>query len=303
MVRIQKKLAKKVESMSLDDVSRRCKLESAIQEHIQSGKTFIVAAALRCISEEQLYVPESSIYEYANKKFGMSRRTTNTYVCAAYVYESLLEDPSLPRPTNISHIRSLHKYSPHERRCIWKMVTQTGQTITEELVVHTTSLFQSGIAFTELKNEFYTPKQIMEAALKTTPNGVFDLDPATSLYCNQGRGMMIAQTIYTESDNGFHRQWFGNVWLSPPVVDAESSNTGRNIPSEWFHLAEIKYFGEEIESCLVLLKMERNTTWFQRVFQYPHCILKEEIQFENPIGKHTVIDSHFVVVYLYVSFM
>jgi hypothetical protein len=298
MVRIQKKLVKKVESMSLDDVSRRCKLESAIQEHIQSGKTFIVAAALRCISEEQLYVPESSIYDYAFKKFGMSRRTTNTYVCAAYVYESLLEDSSLPRPTNISHIRSLHKYSPEERRRIWKMVTQTGQTITEELVVHTASLFQSGVAFTELKNEFYTPCKIIASALKTTPHGIFDLDPATSLYCNQGRGISIAQTIYTEADNGFHQRWFGNVWLSPPIVGGDSTDTARNIPSEWFHLAEIKYLSEEIESCLMLLKMERNTTWFQRVFQYPHCILDEDILFENPIGKHTVFESHFVVVYL-----
>ncbi|KAJ3311866.1 hypothetical protein HDV04_003606 [Boothiomyces sp. JEL0838] len=49
----KKKLPK--QTLSEQQKKKLLEMEKAIQEHQQSGKAFVVAAALRCISEEKLY--------------------------------------------------------------------------------------------------------------------------------------------------------------------------------------------------------------------------------------------------------
>lgn len=99
---------------------------------------FNIAAALSCLNEERLFLPDTSIYTYAKARFGFNRRTTNTYLCAANVYQSLVEDKTLPIPSSVSHVRSLYQFSPAVRRDIWRRLANSGEPITEENVLSMT---------------------------------------------------------------------------------------------------------------------------------------------------------------------
>ncbi|KAJ1343343.1 hypothetical protein BSLG_002369 [Batrachochytrium salamandrivorans] len=224
-------------------------LEQAISEHLSTGKFFIVAAALRCIEEEKLY--------YFMGPFLLTCIMTSS----SYVYESITEDKSLPIPINISHVRSLHKYSPEVRRYIWKKVTESNQTITEENVVAMTIKYETGVSFTELNNELYTPKEIIRAAKGVIGLEVFDLDPASCAFANGLHPSDIAQQIFTETENGLSKEWHGHVWLSPPsgVDDA-----GLLRMKQWFFQAESKYLSGEITSCHILLRIDMQSDWFLR---------------------------------------
>lgn len=59
--------------------------------------------------------------------------------------------------------------------------------------------------------EWYTPSYIIEAARKTM--GSIDLDPFSSLAANKN---IKSNSIYTKDDNGFEKDWFGNVWCNHP---------------------------------------------------------------------------------------
>ncbi|EGF83965.1 hypothetical protein BATDEDRAFT_85509 [Batrachochytrium dendrobatidis JAM81] len=268
-------------------------LEKAITEHLSTGKFFIVAAALRCIEEERLFYPERTVYSYAKSRFGFSRRTTNTYLCSSYVYESITEDKTLPIPVNISHVRSLHKYPPEVRRQIWKQLNDSGLTITEENVVAMTIKYETGVSFTELNNELYTPKAIIMAAKKVIEKKQFDLDPASCAFANTLHGDTIANTIYTEAEDGLQKIWNGHVWLSPPSGIDEA---GLIRMKKWFLAAESKYLAGEIVSCHILLRVDMQNDWFLRALYYPHCFFHERIQFSTPTGREKLLtDSHMLV--------
>ncbi|KAI8816808.1 uncharacterized protein EV422DRAFT_544051 [Fimicolochytrium jonesii] len=273
-------------------------LEAVIREHLGTGKFFLVAAALRQIDEEKLYGPVfKTIYTYAKENFSFSRRTTNTYLCSASVYESLVEDPNLPVPVNISHIRSLHKFPADVRRFIWKRVCESGHTITEEHVVAMTVKYETGISFSDLNNELYTPKDIITAAKQVINKVVFDLDPASCEFANDKiHEHKIARQFFDENADGLLQPWTGDVWLSPPVGH---DTDGTSQQSRWFCAAEQKYRLGEISSAMVLLKVDFGTAWFQKVLQYPHCFFFNKLCFSTPTGREKCVqDESHVLVYL-----
>ncbi|KAI8920072.1 hypothetical protein DFJ77DRAFT_225565 [Powellomyces hirtus] len=272
-------------------------LEAVIREHLGTGKFFLVAAALREIDEEKLYIPAKSIYTYAKERFSFSRRTTNTYLCSASVYESLVEDATLPVPVNISHIRSLHKFPADVRRFIWKQVCESGQTITEEHVVAMTVKHETGISFSNLNNELYTPKSIISAGKQVIDKSTFDLDPASCEYANDKiHDSRVATQFYDESVDGINQPWHGDVWLSPPLGQ-EADGTSQQ--SRWFCTAEEKFRMGEISSVMVLLKVDFGTSWFRRVQNYPHCFFSSKLSFSTPTGREKCMqDESHVLVYM-----
>ncbi|KND04173.1 uncharacterized protein SPPG_01607 [Spizellomyces punctatus DAOM BR117] len=271
-------------------------LEAVVREHLGTGKFFLVAAALREIDEEKLYAPEKSIYTYAKNKFSFSRRTTNTYLCSASVYESLVEDSSLPVPVNISHIRSLHKFPAEVRRFIWKQVCESGQTITEEHVVAMTVKYETGISFTDLNNELYTPKEIITAGKHVINKSTFDLDPASCHFANDLHDNHVARHIYDEVTNGLTQPWHGDIWLSPPLG---TDPDGASRQSRWFLTAESKFLTGEITSAMVLLKVDFGSPWFLRVQAYPHCLFHTKLSFSTPTGREKCLqDESHVLVYM-----
>lgn len=102
------------------------------------------------------------------------------------------------------------------------------------------------------ENEWYTPKECIEAARKAL--GKIDLDPASS---DAAQRIIKAQRHYTKEDDGLSRKWEGRVWLNPPysqpaiqlfVEKLVSEIKARNVPeavmlthnytdTEWFHIA------------------------------------------------------------------
>lgn len=55
-------------------------------------------------------------------------------------------------------------------------------------------------------DEWYTPEWI------TAPLGMFDLDPCAPAH----PPYKIAESVYTEKEDGTRQPWHGRVWLNPP---------------------------------------------------------------------------------------
>ncbi|KAJ3116660.1 hypothetical protein HDU96_009113 [Phlyctochytrium bullatum] len=272
-------------------------LEGLIKEHLGSGKFFLVAAALREIDDSKLYMPEEkNIYTYAWNKFAFNRRTTNTYICSASVYASIAEDPTLPVPVNISHVRALHKYPAETRRQIWANVCKANQPITEEFVLSVTAKTVSGGTFSHLPSEIYTPKHIIEKAKLLIGKDRFDLDPASCSYANDLHQNKLAEVFYDEDADGLKQPWHGDVWLSPPVGDDAS---GVLQQAKWFFNAEERYYRKEVNSICILLKVDLGKTWFIRALSYPHCFFHHKVMFSVPMGKVKVHEEEsYVLVYM-----
>ena len=134
---------------------------------------------MRFIDDEGL-IPKKfkNICDYAQSRFKFGRRATNTYLCASYVYESIIEDPSLEIPTNISHIRGLHRYPPEHRRQIWKSATSSNEPITEELVMAHAAKYEMELGAVDKRNEIYIGSELHAIMKKMVPEQIFDLDPA-----------------------------------------------------------------------------------------------------------------------------
>lgn len=209
-----------------------------------------------------------------------------------------MEDNTLPIPVNISHIRSLHKFPAEVRRYIWKQVCDSGQNITEENVVAMTIKYETGVAFTNLNNELYTPKNIILAAKQVLGKNCFDLDPASCEFANGLHENKIAKSIITEQINGLQQPWYGDIWLHPPNYSEKVSKSG-NFQGEWFKSAQERYQRHEITSCFVLLKTDFGKSWFIDTLKYPHCIFNKKIPFATPTGREKVLqDASHMLVYM-----
>lgn len=73
------------------------------------------------------------------------------------------------------------------------------------------TMFEAPTPEPEDNSEWYTPKEIIEAAREAL--GVIDLDPAS---CAMAQRVVRAKTFYTRADNGLSLPWHGCVWLNPP---------------------------------------------------------------------------------------
>ncbi|KAI8899962.1 hypothetical protein BC833DRAFT_583846 [Globomyces pollinis-pini] len=270
-------------------------LELAIQEHHEAGNNFVVAAALRCISEDNLFIPEKSIYAYAKKKFSFSRRTTNTYICASHVYESIVQDKSLPVPGNISHIRSLHKYTPEVRRGIWEIVHEKGLQVTEESVTAATFRYEAGTLFRDAGNELYSPRDLIVTAQRVLGDQLFSLDPASCEGANVVDGIKIANVFYNHLQDGLSQPWFGDVWLAPP----ESTATDNAVYTKWLRKAIDHYEKKEITSCFCLVKIDIGSQFFKEILSFPHCIFNEKLVFKTSLGRNKwLTGAHHIIFYL-----
>ena len=226
-----------------------------------------------------------------------------------YVYESILEDKSLRVPESISHVRSLHKFSPDIRRLIWRQICESGTPITEDNVVAMTIKYgiirivnsfnpsiETGFAFSNLRHEIYSPKVIISAAKQVINQAQFDLDPASCKMANELHVGKIASKFFDEQSDGSTKMWHGHVWLFPPGA---SDHSRQSSYQSWFNLAESKFTSGEIVSCQILLRANLSNSWFTRIFKYPHCILSDKISFQTPMGRdRSLLDSSYVVVYM-----
>lgn len=128
------------------------------------------------------------------------------------------------------------------------------------------------VAYNSGNNEWYTPKEFIEAA--TAVMGCIDLDPASSEIANKTVG---AKQIYTIEDNGLEKPWFGNVWLNPPYASDLIGKFAEKVVNE---LGNIK-------QAIVLVNNATETEWFYGMVTNATavCFPKSRVKFYTPDGK------------------
>jgi len=87
--------------------------------------------------------------------------------------------------------------------------------------------------------------------------GGFDVDPASGAESKQ-----IAETVYTEKDDGLQQTWDGKVWLNPPFSEKEA----------WFRKAVNEVNAGRATVIVALAPVDTSTEWFQRWFSKAELI-------------------------------
>lgn len=121
------------------------------------------------------------------------------------------------------------------------------------------------------KNEWYTPRWVLDAALQVL--GRIDLDVAS---CEEAQRTVQATHYYTIADNALLQPWAGRVWCNPPYSE----------PDDWVKKLIDHYRAGEVSSALLLLNLSGAAKWAQMLWAtpYPVCIFWKRIQFNQPIN-------------------
>ncbi len=122
-------------------------------------------------------------------------------------------------------------------------------------------------------NEWYTPVKYINAAKKLM-NGI-DLDPASCAFANE---TVDAADYYHISKSGLEHDWWGRVWLNPPYgyTDGESNQ------ALWSNRLIDQYTNGNITEAVLLVNAAVDTSWFQRLLDYPVCFTRGRINFTTP---------------------
>ncbi len=124
------------------------------------------------------------------------------------------------------------------------------------------------------ENEWYTPDEHLDLARAVL--GTIHLDPASSEIANARVG---AAKIFTESDSGLDKQWFGNVWLNPPYSQPAISHFADKMVAEWER--------GDITAAIVLTHNYTDTAWFQKLAKAATaiCFTRGRVRFVSPAGE------------------
>jgi phage N-6-adenine-methyltransferase len=159
------------------------------------------------------------------------------------------------------------KFAPEEKAEISTRINkgETPKEVIKEIQKRPHVSFNSG------NNEWYTPKSIIEAAIKVM--GEITLDPATSELANK---TVNAKNIFTAEDNGLEKPWSGNVWLNPPysadLIGQFAEKAVKERPN--------------YEQIIVLVNNATETEWFNKFVSIATavCFPRSRVKFYKPDG-------------------
>lgn len=125
------------------------------------------------------------------------------------------------------------------------------------------------VVFNSGNNEWYTPKEIIDAAREVM--GCIDLDPASSELANE---TVRAEKFYTIDSDGLTKDWYGHIWLNPPY--------SRGLLEKFID----KLVDSEFEQAIVLVNNATETKWFSRLVEVSSVIVftKGRLRFNKPDG-------------------
>lgn len=128
------------------------------------------------------------------------------------------------------------------------------------------------VAFNSGNNEWYTPKEFIEAA--RTAMGSIDVDPASSEIANE---VVQAKEYYTAETNGLDKKLHGNVWMNPPYSTELIGKFIQKLVDE----------RKDYEQAVVLVNNATETEWFMKLVSIASaiCFPKSRVKFYMPDGK------------------
>jgi hypothetical protein len=124
----------------------------------------------------------------------------------------------------------------------------------------------SQLVLQSLSNEYYTPRQYVEAA--RTVLGSIDLDPATSETANR---TVRARRFFTAQQDGLTKEWRGRVFLNPPYGGQAGAFVSK--------LCREYAAGHVTAAILVLSSRATETSWFAPMWDGTLCFTDHRIEF------------------------
>lgn len=128
------------------------------------------------------------------------------------------------------------------------------------------------VSFNSGNNEWYTPKEIIEAARETMES--IDVDPASNEIAQK---IVKAETYYTAETNGLDKTWNGNVWLNPPYASDLIGKFADKLVAERANYRQ----------AVVLVNNATETEWFRKIVSVSAavCFPKGRVKFYMPDGR------------------
>jgi len=120
--------------------------------------------------------------------------------------------------------------------------------------------------------------------------GGIDLDPASSEAFNTS---VKASMIYTKSNDGLAKPWFGRVFLHPP----SGWRDGYENAELWVSRMVAAWEGETFHEGLLLIPAITGADWFQRVWDRPLCFMGYRMKFVTEDGETVDAPHHMAVAY------
>lgn len=122
-------------------------------------------------------------------------------------------------------------------------------------------------------NEWYTPKEYIEAARKVM--GCIDLDPAS---CDTANTVVQATEYYTIDRSGLDVEWQGRVWMNPPYA----SGLIDKFAEKMAHHSQ----AGDIHEAVILVNNATETGWFRRIASVASAVVfpGSRVKFWSPIG-------------------
>jgi phage N-6-adenine-methyltransferase len=116
--------------------------------------------------------------------------------------------------------------------------------------------------------EWYTPKEIIEAARKTM--GSIDLDAAS---CELANETIMATKYFTEKDDALLQEWRGNVWLNPPYARGIIDKFSTKAIQELFNITQLT----------MIVNNATETNWLQNLVEECNalCLVRGRVKFWN----------------------
>jgi hypothetical protein len=130
-----------------------------------------------------------------------------------------------------------------------------------------------------VSNEWYTPKNYIEAARKVLRD--IELDPAS---CAKANRVVKAKQHFTKQDDGLAHEWTGQVFLNPPYGDVGPKFVAKLIRD---------YDSGKVKEAILLVNSHcTDTKWFQPLFDYPMCFTDHRSKFWNAKAESSTSPTH-----------